>query len=254
MEITTVTEYRRRDYETDIIIPVWGREELAWKCITSIQKNTFPARYQITLIDNGCHKQVFDHWIRGKFSDLNIIHLPFNHGFIRAANLGLATSLLTNSKYVLLLNSDTQIPEGDKTWLERLTAPMAEDSTIGAVGAVSDRVYGHQRRAEPLKLPVYHYDVTLIGFCLLLRKEAVAKVGLLDEQFEPGNFEDFDYSIRLKRAGYKLAIAESVFIAHEMHASFKELNRAENYKALIDRNKQKLLDKWGEAELRGVGL
>lgn len=249
-------QYRRSDYQTDIVIPVWNQVDLAYKCIKSIEANTDSAQYHLTVIDNGSDKPTFHYWIEDKFSNLNLFHLPFNHGFIRAANLGLAASLLTNSEYVLLLNSDTEIPEGDATWLERLIKPMTDNPTIGAVGAVSDNVAGYQRRDA--RVPVDGYWQAglpaLIGFCLLLRKSAIARVGLLDEQFEPGNYEDFDISLRLQKAGYKLAVAESVFIRHAMHASFKELDKKEPFNELLARNQQKLEDKWGKDALRGVGL
>jgi GT2 family glycosyltransferase len=205
------------------------------------------------VIDNGCNPQVFNTWIRNRFDDLNYISLPFNHGFIRATNLGIAASLLTNSEYVLLMNADTRV-EGDSTWLERLIQPMVSDESIGAVGAVSNNVYGQQRRNEPTKLTSYYFVQALIGFCLLLRKEAIAKVGLLDERFEPGNYDDFDYSLRLHKAGYKLAVAESVFIHHEMHASFKELDKTEPFNQLLATNQGKLMEKWGADALKAVGL
>jgi GT2 family glycosyltransferase len=225
--------------------------DLAYKCIESVRKHTPKQQYQITLIDNGSEKAPFRYWVEEKFEGMNVIHLPFNHGFVRATNAGIALSLLTNSNYVLLLNSDTEIPAGDSTWLERLMLPM-QDEQIGAVGAVSNQVAGRQRRKGTgtgvNEIPM------LIGFCMLIRKSAIAKVGLLDERFEPGNYEDFDYSLRLQKAGYKLAVAESVFIHHAMHASFKELNKAENYDSLLKRNIGKIKEKWSESDLRGVGL
>lgn len=247
------SQYRRSDYATDLIVPVWNQVDLAYKCLKSIEANTNADQYQITVIDNGSTRGPFTHWIENKFQGLNYVRFPFNHGFIRAANAGIALSLLTNSKYVLLLNSDTEIPKGDTNWLERLSAPMRVDETIGAVGAVSNNVAGYQRY-EKAKPNGWKEVPALIGFCLLIRKEAIYKVGLLDEQFEPGNYDDWDYSLRLHKAGYKLAVAESVFIHHAMHASFKELDKTERFDSLLARNRQKLEDKWGADALRGVGL
>lgn len=250
------TKYRRSSYAADIVVPVWNQVDLAYKCIKSIEANTDSAQYHLTVIDNGSDKPTFRYWIEDNFKQINLFHLPFNHGFIRAANLGLAASLLTNSEYVLLLNSDTEIPGGDTTWLDRLIAPMQRHADVGAVGAVSDNVSGFQKRNraeshgdnDSIGVPL------LIGFCLLLRKSAIAKVGLLDERFEPGNYDDWDISIRLREAGYKLAVAESVFIHHAMHASFKELDKTERFNDLLTTNRQKLEDKWGKDVLRGVGL
>jgi GT2 family glycosyltransferase len=251
VEERRTNKYRRNPYATDIVIPVFNQVDLAYKCIDSIQKNTPYDQYQITLIDNGSHSASFRYWIEEKFVNLNVLHLTFNHGFIRATNAGIALSLLTDSEFVLLLNSDTEIPAGDTTWLERLTAPMAFDE-FGAVGAVSNNVAGRQKRKYAGT--GYGEIAMLIGFCMLLRKSAIAKVGLLDEQFEPGNFDDFDYSLRLQKAGYKLAVAESVFVQHVGHASFKALDTAQHYDSLLKGNLAKLKEKWSTADLESVGL
>jgi GT2 family glycosyltransferase len=227
--------------------------EKAYACIESIRRNTPAPSYHITVIDNGSDKGPFKYWLTDKFSDLTIVHLPFNHGYCRGTNVGIALSLLTNSEYVLLLNSDTKIPDGAVLWLDRLIGTMnLQGMSIGAVGAVSNNVYGAQRRNE-VGLG-WNIVPALIGFCLLLRKEAILKVGLLDERFEPGNYDDWDISIRLTNAGYKLAVAESVFIHHDMHSSFKALDGTEPFNELLERNKQKLIDKWGVEELKAVGL
>ena len=65
----------------------------------------------------------------------------------------------------------------------------------------------------------------LIGFCYLIKNAAYRHVGLLDERFSPGNFEDDDYSFRLIMAGYRLLLCHDTFIHHYGSASFlKETN------------------------------
>ena len=54
----------------------------------------------------------------------------------------------------------------------------------------------------------------LVGFCLLIRREVIDRVGLLDERFGIGNFEDDDYCRRAIAAGFKLAIATDAFVHH----------------------------------------
>ena len=76
-------------------------------------------------------------------------------------------------------------------------------------------------------------------------------MGLLDERFDlDGNYSDFDYSIRLQRAGWKLAIAESVFIHHEMSVTQRDLDFAAN----LEKNKRKLFEKWDRDALKLAGL
>ena len=60
----------------------------------------------------------------------------------------------------------------------------------------------------------------LVGFCYLVKKSVIDKVGLLDERFTPGNFEDNDLSLRILLEGYKLLLCKNVFIHHlEVHHS-----------------------------------
>jgi GT2 family glycosyltransferase len=127
-------------------------------------------------------------------------------------------------------------------WLQNLIAVMESDSQIGAVGAVSNNVFGNQRRDKAGRgITLTNF---LIGFCLLLRKDAVLQVGLLDERFDPdGNYSDFDYSQRLTRKGWKLAIAENVWVNHAAHTTQKDLD----FNANLQRNQAKYQAKWGIA-------
>lgn len=241
-----------RDYLTDIVIVGWNKCDVTHACIRSVRRHTLAAHYQITYIDNGSDADKLQEYILDPFPEINVVRLPFNHGFVRGANIGLAMSLLTDSEYVLLLNNDTFIPSADDAWLERMIAPMLEDTQIGAVGAVSDKVVACQKRKE--RGEGYAYAPVLIGFCMLLRKKAIRKVGLFDEQFTPGNYEDFDYSIRMDKAGWRMVVAENVWIHHAAHSSFRELNKTDKFSALLDGNRAKLIAKWTPKELEKVGV
>ena len=54
----------------------------------------------------------------------------------------------------------------------------------------------------------------LVGFCLLIRREVIEAIGLLDEQFGVGCFEDDDYCLRAIQAGYRAVIAGDAFVHH----------------------------------------
>ena len=87
----------------------------------------------------------------------------------------------------------------------------------------------------------------LIGFCLLIKREVINKVGLLDEQFFPGNFEDDDYCMRILEAKYKLVLSKDTFIHHFGKISFK--NNDLDYKKILRKNKEKFNKKWVKISL-----
>jgi GT2 family glycosyltransferase len=78
-----------------------------------------------------------------------------------------------------------------------------------------------------------------------MRRAVVNQVGLLDERFGLGMFEDEDYARRVRQAGYRVICAEDVFVHHYGMSSFSKLSDAE-YRNLFERNKRLYEEKWGE--------
>ncbi len=60
----------------------------------------------------------------------------------------------------------------------------------------------------------YEEALRVIGFCMLVKREVIEKIGGFDPYYEAGNFEDDDFCIRAQRAGFKIRIAHDVFIHH----------------------------------------
>ena len=243
-----MNEYRK-EYQVDIIVRAFGNTKLSEKCCDSIFDNTPDVPYQLIYVDNGTigYRPVFDN-----DDPATVVRLPFNHGSVRAINVGLSLALLSDAPYILLLDNDTEIPAGDHYWLERFITYF-DDPKVGAAGAVTDFCAGPQHierlpdRAEgqpPHEVPV------LVSFALMLRKTAVDQVLFFDERYEPGNFEDYDYCLQLREAGWKCVIADSVFIEHEGHATFKNMN----LNNLLAQNTQKFCDKWTATKLDAMGV
>jgi GT2 family glycosyltransferase len=81
-------------------------------------------------------------------------------------------------------------------------------------------------------------------FCAATRRDVLDEIGLLDEEFGLGFFEDDDYCQRILAAGYTIQIVDDVFVHHHLSASFDKLPSAEK-KALLDRNKAIFEERWG---------
>jgi acetyltransferase-like isoleucine patch superfamily enzyme len=153
---------------------------------------------------------------------ISVIEDSKREGFAKACNRGIASKMAEESDYVLLLNDDVTVTEG---WLSNMLAVMEHFPEVGLVGPVSDNVSGPQQR-EPLAGPISQEVSRLVGFCLLIRRSVVDKIGGIDEAYTKGMFTDDDYGLRAAAAGFKLRIALDAFVHHEFGASYKEADIA----------------------------
>jgi GT2 family glycosyltransferase len=76
-----------------------------------------------------------------------------------------------------------------------------------------------------------------------LRRETADKVGLLDEAFDLGFYEDDDYCLRMLKAGYRLVCREDIFVYHRGSSSFGKAPR--KTKELLKKNRRLLEGKYG---------
>lgn len=84
----------------------------------------------------------------------------------------------------------------------------------------------------------------------MMRGEVVERIGGFDPLFGTGNFEDDDYCLRAQLAGYKLVVADDVFVHHYGSQSFKR--EPEAYARLLETNKMLFAAKW-EIDFVGNG-
>jgi len=142
-------------------------------------------------------------------------------------------------------------------------------SDVGIVGPVTNAI-GNEAKIDvsykdlimeltsenlmEMELFAKHYTIKKRGFffeipmlalyCAAMRRDVIDKIGLLDERFSVGMFEDDDYSMRIKKAGFKVICAEDVFIHHFGGTSFSKLHPDEYYK-IFEENRKKYELKWG---------
>ncbi|MEQ1920591.1 MAG: glycosyltransferase family 2 protein, partial [Elusimicrobiota bacterium] len=233
---------------TSIIIPCvdglrWTRE-----CIAAVKRHT-KTPYEIILVDNASSDGT-GAWARR--AGARVIRNKTNLGFAKAINQGMAAA---RGRWFVWLNNDVVVTPG---WLERLIDCAERAPWIAAVGPCTDVTVGFQRvSAPPFKnerdllmfseaWAMRHAGQAegvhrLTGFCVLVKREAVRLVGVLDERFGLGTYEEFDYCLRLRQAGYDLAVARDVFVRHHGHKSFGSFTAMAS---LARRNRELFLDKW----------
>ena len=138
-----------------------------------------------------------------------------NKGWEGGLALGLAVE--PKSPLVLLCNDDIHVPPGDMTWLGKMVQTLRDHPDVAAVGPKSNFVMHHQHihacgADGRLLPPVVLETKLLIGFCVLVRRDALESVGGVTQGLPGG--DDFDLSLRLTAAGWRLAIQGDVYVHH----------------------------------------
>jgi O-antigen biosynthesis protein len=223
----------------DIIIPVHNQGELTRKCLESVKR--YSKDYRVILIDNASEPNEYNEWLE-IFNDLEEKWLVVNEeniGFVKAVNQGIRES---QAPFVVLLNNDTEVADH---WLEELERPFDyRFARIGCAGCLSvkdgkDKVkLPHRRGYEVLS-----YGKILPFFCVMISREVLESVGLLNESFGMGFYDDDDYCRRVEEKGYKLARTFDLTIIHKGRSTFESLYSPEEIKAMMEKNRSILKGK-----------
>lgn len=204
--------------EYDIIIPSYNAEHvipLAVKCLESIARHS--RNYRVIWVQNGGVIPGPIATALDKLEDSLVLENEQNLGFVKATNQGLKAS---TAPFVVLMNNDTEAAPG---WLAALRAPLT--GRVGATGPVTTARGSWQGREAviPRRVRIIPPGMMLAFFCVMLRKDVIEKVGLLDETFGVGLGDDDDYSRRIQAAGYQLALVCGLVIPHHHRSTFRAL-------------------------------
>jgi GT2 family glycosyltransferase/Flp pilus assembly protein TadD/SAM-dependent methyltransferase len=244
---------------TSIIMLTFNQLQYTKECVESIQKNTSEP-YEIVFVDNGSSDGTVK-WLRTlskKNANFRLIENSKNLGFSRGCNQGIEAS---KGEYILLLNNDVVV---SAKWLDRMLECLNSAEDIGIVGPMTNQISG------PQKVPEVGYPSIeglnayaqlfgeknryrrvfyprIVGFCMLFKRGLVERIGLFDERFGSGNFEDDDYCLRASLAGYRNVIAGDVFVHHYGSRSF--IGNRIDYRSSLTGNRKIFNDKWSGKEI-----
>lgn len=211
-----------------IILLNWHGWRDTLECLASLEKLDYP-NHRVLVVDNASTDDSVER-IQAVYPDIPLIVNERNLGFGGGCNVGIRKSLEDGADYIWLLNNDT------KAELHALTAmvEVAEaDPKVGAVGSVlyymdepeKVQAWGGGYINFWLGVSRHHFVLApenrlhyLTGASLLLRREALEQVGLFDEEFFM-YWEDTDLGFRLRKGGWRLAVAEGSCIWHKESAS-----------------------------------
>jgi GT2 family glycosyltransferase/Flp pilus assembly protein TadD len=250
-----------------MVILTWNQLDCTKECIESIRRHT-PEPHEIIFVDNGSTDGTVK-WLRQQVKEnatYRLIENKKNLGFAKGCNQGIEAA---TGDLILLINNDVVVTA---QWLAGLQEVLASAPEIGIVGPMTNNISGPQRvqkvayegrngldeyaasfrgRYRHRRLPLQR----IVGFCMLFRRQLVQRIGLLDERFGSGNFEDDDFCLRAELAGFRNMVAADVFIHH--HGSKSFVGNRLDYGGTIIANRSLYDEKWGgvlSASLEGKQL
>lgn len=197
-------------------------------CFQSLEALDYPSqRLELVLVDNASEDESVS-YIERAFPEVRIVRNPDNYGFARGNNEGIRRALERGADYVVLLNNDTRV---DPDWLRALVEVAEahpdvaicggkilswEGTIIEFSGTVWHKVTsagGYTNEPDRGQYDEMHPAAYACGASMLLRTEALRRIGLFDEDYFIYH-EDVDLSLRAWIAGYRVLYVPQSVIYH----------------------------------------
>ncbi len=219
--------------DLSIIIVNWNTKEFLLPCVRSVLDSEQGISSELIVVDNGSRDGSGDE-VKRTFPFVHLVENGENLGFAKAVNQGLRKA---SGKYVLLLNPDTRVKPGA---IKQLLSFMDSHLETGVAGAQLLNSDGSRQNSianfpslatellnkrflrwllpkrYPGKERNYSESVevdSVIGACMMVRREALDRVGFLDEDYFLF-LEETDWCYRMKRAGWKICHVPQAEVYH----------------------------------------
>jgi GT2 family glycosyltransferase/glycosyltransferase involved in cell wall biosynthesis len=240
-----------------VIVLAYNHWELTEACLQSVLAVSDYANLEVLVVDNASSDETPQRLRELAELDerVSVIRNETNLGFAAGNNVGIRAA---TGEYVILLNNDTYVTKG---WVRDLIRPLILDRQVGLAGPLTNNIGNEQKislaypNLDSIEAEVRpflrkrlreRFDThNLAFFCVAVRRDVVDTVGLLDEAYGLGFFEDDDYCRRVLAAGYRIVVTDDAFVHHHLSGSFNALGAGEK-QAQMERNKAIFESRWGE--------
>lgn len=191
-------------------------------CLSSLYQSDYP-EFEVVVVDNDSKDGSFEQ-AKQFFSRAHFIKNDANFGFAKGNNIGIRFALEKFADYVFVLNNDAFV---EKTTLSVLVQTMKRNPNIGVASplifSANNKTWFAGGKINWLKMKAFHlYEVSsaspyateyITGCSMLVKKEVFKKIGLFNERFFL-YYEDADFSVRAKKAGFDLCIIPEAHLQH----------------------------------------
>jgi GT2 family glycosyltransferase/glycosyltransferase involved in cell wall biosynthesis len=232
----TVPPVPPRGLVADIVIPVYRGLAQTQRCLMSVFSDPERPAGRVIVVDDQSPEARLSSWLDmlAAGGRILLVRNRRNLGFVGSANVGLEVA---GTHDVVLLNSDTEVAPG---WLARLAGHAYATPRVASVSPFSNRatICGYPSiGSSPMAFGLNVTEIdsacravnggrsvelpTTVGFCMYIRRAALADVGGFDEQaFGKGYGEENDFCLRASARGWRHLLACDTFVYHEGSVSF----------------------------------
>lgn len=193
------------------------------KCLSSIYQSSY-ANFEVVLVDNASTDGSLE-LAKQQFQKAHIIMNQTNAGFAKGNNIGIRFALEKFAEYVLVLNNDAYL---EPDTLEKLISYAGKDQTVGILSPLvftaNKKIWFAGGRIDWLRMRTIHDNLRVLktpyasdylcGCSLFVSQAVFQKIGLFDEKFFL-YYEDADFSIRARKAGFKIRIVPQAQLIHD---------------------------------------
>ncbi|MCP4659873.1 MAG: glycosyltransferase [bacterium] len=213
-----------------LIILAWNHWDLTRCCLDTLRETDLEDA-ELIVVDNGSTDETAERLTA--YEGLRVITLPENLGFVRGNNAGIEAA--DPDSDVVLLNNDLEFTQRD--WLERLRRSAHARPEVGVVGCrltlpdgrlshagsymPPDTMWGQLIGGRQKDIGQYTRDREVEGIifaCAYVKREVLTAIGGLALDFE-SYFEDTDYCLRARQAGFVTMLCGGVTLVHNEHGS-----------------------------------
>ncbi len=219
-----------------VIIPVYRGLKITQACVRSVLAHRNAETDSVLIINDGSPEQGMAPMLAtfAKEPNLQLLSNEKNVGFVKTVNRALNA---VSDGDVVLLNSDTEVFVGAFDELHRAAhaapeigtvTPLSNNATIFSyphaslrLSELSDMTWrqlsqiARQRNTDAIvDVPTAH------GFCMMIKREVLERIGLFDESFGRGYGEENDFCAKAADLGFRNVAAGNVLVFHHESVSF----------------------------------
>ena len=233
-----------------LVVATWNHVDITQRFLKSLLEKSLE-KWRLIVVDNGSTDGTAD-WVEsfGAQTDfeIQVIRNPENRGCAKAWNQGIREALNQNAPLIGILNNDLVFANGWDAALLRFWNAHRKSVRAFAPHPVSWPLESFDKRAlQFMKKNAARTRLRMRSEAMFFEASVFKEVGLYDEDFFV-SFEDFDYFLRLERAGIRAVETGASVIWHQEKSSRKDLPNHEI------QGREIFVSKWGAEMLKHTGF